>query len=1296
MAEGPNVDNRSITIQESAVGSAIISGDGNTVYVIHQTFEQKTTDIQRSDGEIGPNPYKGLAAFKEEDADRYFGREAQVERLWKRFQELFKQSEAPRVLPILGPSGCGKSSLARAGLIPELARRPLPGKEKIRVAVLVPGTHPVEALAGVLAKAVTNDPLPVEKAVEFERVLNQRNDASLFDGLRKIIALIPGITDSPLVILVDQFEEVYSLCKDDKARQIFIDNLLQAASDNTGNVSIVLTLRSDFLGEAQQHGALDNVISSDWSIIVPAMKALELRRAIVEPARKFGSPLNEAVVDLLIKDTQEREGALPLLQFTLTRIWEEKITGKNECDTYWEMGGVGGAVAQKAQEIYDSLQNTDQAIAKNIFLSLIELGEGAQINRRRVSIRKLVKKNFTFSSVINILHEFSAQEARLLTLSGEEEQETAEVTHESLFSHWQQLGRWLDESRDDIRFQRHLEEAVDNWKKYGYPDGNLWQPPELDLLKSYCKRTNQNLTEEQQRFLKRSIRIHNNRQIVGAFGICLLAGLAGLATLLAISFKRAEQEALVRQLATQAEWLGYQSTGLYTTSALLAVEVAKEIPPKRTPPIEIDRALRSGLKMLPFFKFQVEHEGSVNSVAVSVDGSLIATAGDDKKVRLWNFSDGKPFKVFNHNGPVSSVAFNREGTQIIATDGKVARVWNIESGQEASRFENEGSINSVSLSPDGTMIATGDENNTIRVINILTGDEIASFNHNGRFISDVSFSHKGDRLATAGRDYSARVWDIASGDEVAHFSHGGAVFSIDFSPDDTKIVTGSHDTTARIWEIESGKEIARFEHESAVASVDFGDSSQLVVTATWAGTARLWDVANQRELNRFNHTSPETSSGLLSSAVFGPSDKTVITAGSDGTAKLWLVTDGEFAENIDYQNSVTSVVFSSDGEKLAIGGGGYPTVLWDVAENREIISFPHEHWVNAIAFGPDDKLLAILGNDNTLKVWNLSQGNTLESEFNYESLSIFPSMSFNPIMKEIATIAGKEIIFLDVQSNREVARLEHENLLSAITYSPDGKFLAISDYDGGLYIWELDTNVKRKLFDFDYGHNLASVVFNPDGTLIAASGRAIREGETIQVIQVSTGAVKIELFHEYPVSSLAFSPEGTTIGISSYGGIVRLWDIHTGLEKTRLIYDYPVESLAFSPDGRIIATAMSPFRTDVDDFPNRSKVKLSKLLHSDLMKEICARTSRNLTAFEWTTYLEKDLDSYELTCKHKPIHPSVLAQSKKYAEAGNIRQAISVYQQLKRLQPDIDLDPSTPELESNPRTLAQQQASTQQ
>ena len=515
--------NRSIRIEKSAVGSAIVSGDGNTIYVIQQTTEQQSRQPQADSlARIGPNPYKGLAAFKEADADCYFGREAQVERLWQRFQDLFEQSgrknAVPRFLPILGPSGCGKSSLARAGLIPELARRPLPGKELMRVAALAPGTRPIEALAGVLAKATTQDPMPVTKTREFATELKLQTKVGNYDGLRRIADLMPNIKDSPLVVLVDQFEEVYSLCKDIDERQAFIDALLCASADPAGNVSVVITLRSDFLGETQRHRLLNQVIGSDQSVIVSAMTENELHHAIAEPAKQAGRSLDEALVDLLIKDTEGREGALPLLQFSLTRIWQGLCENKEPLQTYREIGGVGGSLAGEAQRIYNKLDDNEKAIARRVFVGLVQLGEGAQDTRRRVAVEDLVASRDTPATVKQVIDQFSSPGARLITLSSQGGEEITELTHEALLEHWQQINNWLDASRDDIRFQRRLDEAARLWNKGKRDRGRLWRSTDLALLKKYAKRASNNLTDLQSEFLRASERTARREQAIVALG----------------------------------------------------------------------------------------------------------------------------------------------------------------------------------------------------------------------------------------------------------------------------------------------------------------------------------------------------------------------------------------------------------------------------------------------------------------------------------------------------------------------------------------------------------------------------------------------------------------------------------------------------------------------------------------------------------------------------------------------------------------------------------------------------------
>ena len=491
-------DNRSIVIEKDAVSSAIISGNGNKVIIYQSQLERTVVeDTTTTAGEIGPNPYKGLLAFQESDSDRYFGREEQIEKLWNLFRALHEnttQPEAPlRLLPILGPSGSGKSSLARAGLIPELALRPIPGKSQARVAVLVPGSHPVEALATVLARMATLDPIPAAKTKEFEGLLKEASGGS-YDGLRRIANVLPGISVSPLVVLVDQFEEVYSLCKDKEERQIFIDNLIHAASDSAGYVSVIITLRSDFLSETQRHPALNQIIASPNHVIVPAMSEKELRRAITKPAENAGHALDDAVVTLLLKDTYGREGALPLLQFALTRIWEGLKKGVEPVKTLENIGGVGGALAQEAQRIFDNLNDEEQKIARRVFLGLVQLGEGASDTRRRADVDNLVGYKEQPESVKRVIDRFAHPGVRLVTVSSESGIETAEVTHEALFANWGKMKEWLDSSRSDIRFGRRLEAAAVEWRQNNKSKGYLLRGKQLQDAQVFRKQQNLNLT----------------------------------------------------------------------------------------------------------------------------------------------------------------------------------------------------------------------------------------------------------------------------------------------------------------------------------------------------------------------------------------------------------------------------------------------------------------------------------------------------------------------------------------------------------------------------------------------------------------------------------------------------------------------------------------------------------------------------------------------------------------------------------------------------------------------------------
>ncbi len=499
-----------------------------TVYADSRPMEPEQESVS---ADIGPNPYKGLEAFRETDADRFFGRERMIEVLWER---LCAQHERPRdgstplrLLAILGPSGSGKSSVARAGLLPKLAEHPLSGTQETRVAVFTPGPHPLEALAVMLSRIDPNPQMLVAKTAALLTVLKQETDGQR-EGLRRIADTLPDIAAQPLVLLIDQFEEVYSKDVEPDERRIFLGNLLRAAADPSRHVSVILTLRSDFLGQTQQHPDVNQAIGRNGEIVT-VMSDTELRDAIAKPAECAGHALDETCVDLLIEQTHDREGALPLLQFALTRIWDGLAQGTSPADTLRQIGGVGGALAGEAQQRYDQLTDTEKAIARRAFLALVQLGEGTRDTRRRISLRDVVAYGEDPADVQTVMRWFADPRARLVTLSAATDgTETAEVTHEALLDHWETLREWLDANREDVRFHRHLAADADYWERQGKPDGKLWRSPDLDLLRQYHQRARQDMTPVQVEFFEASVRKERYAQRVRCVTVTAITMLAVL------------------------------------------------------------------------------------------------------------------------------------------------------------------------------------------------------------------------------------------------------------------------------------------------------------------------------------------------------------------------------------------------------------------------------------------------------------------------------------------------------------------------------------------------------------------------------------------------------------------------------------------------------------------------------------------------------------------------------------------------------------------------------------------------
>jgi WD40 repeat protein len=878
--------------------------------IINPPQNDAGTDAKSKDSKIGPNPYRGLLAFQETDGDRFFGRGQQIKELWEKFRSLHEDESATRLLTIYGPSGSGKSSLARAGLIPALAKRPLPGRDRARVAVLVPGENPLEALATVLARIATNDLSPVAKTREFAKELSQTTSEGAYDGLRRIADNLPEIATFPLIVLVDQLEEVFTLCEDLAERDAFIGNLLYVAAKRSKRVSVIVTLRSDFLGATQKYPLLNQLIAPQ-GFFVAAMDTEGLREAITKPAELAEHPIDSGTVDLLIEQTKGREGALPLLQFALTRIWAGLAERKEPAETLREIYGVDGALAEEAQRIYRSLSPDDQEITRQVFLGLVQLGEGTKDTRRRMKLEQVVSRRNSLEQVQKVIARFADPGARLITLTDDADSETAEVTHEALFDNWKQLKDWLENSRSDLRFQRRLDEAVTVWQGNERPGGNLWRSPDLQLLRRYHERAGDDMNSLQVEFFNASVdaeeaqkqaaeraekeKKRQRQVLVGVLstGLVLTSG----TTIFALFQGQQAQRQRVEQLVANAQvsLAGNQPVNA-VINAIAATGLSQSALvqfPNHPQFVSVDGSLLDVVRVANLENNQLLHEALVYSVSSSLDGKRIVSGSGDGTVRVWDASTGAPIgKPFlGHTDVVYSVSYSPDGKRIISGSRNGAvRIWDASAGKPIGKplLGHTNAVTSVSYSPDGERIISGSGDKTVRIWDASAGKPIGKplLGHSSE-VSSVSFSPDGKRIISGSWDGTVWVWDASTGEPIGKplLGHKSSVLSVSFSPDGKRIVSGSWDGTVQVWDASTGEPIGKplLGHSSEVLSVSFSPDGKRIISGSRDGAVRIWDASTGEPIGKplLGHKSS------VSSVSYSPDGKHIISGSEDKTVRIW-------------------------------------------------------------------------------------------------------------------------------------------------------------------------------------------------------------------------------------------------------------------------------------------------------------------------------------------------------------------------------------------------------------------------
>ncbi len=1116
-------------------------------------------------------PFRGLASFDAAHAEYFFGRERVV-------ADLLARLVGSTLITLVGPSGSGKSSLLRAGLLAGLAEGVLPGSERWRQVLLRPGERPLDALGRALMSAGTG---------------GAGDDDPLVAALGSLKA------DERLIIAVDQFEEVFTACRDEAERSAFVEALAALADDADQRVVVVLGIRGDFYGRCAEYPELSSRIGAN-TVLVGPMRRDELRRAIELPARRAGLRVEPRLVMALVGDVADEPGGLPLLSTALVELWEERNDRTLRLSSYQQSGGVSGAVARLAERAYDRMSPPGRERARAILLRLTDADQPEPV-RRRVPLAELeTERDADTAAALAAL-----TESRLVTV----DDGVAEVAHEALLREWPRLRSWLDEDIEGRRLHQHLIHAAAEWQGAAREPAELYRGARLAAALDWAAGHGPALNELERAFLEAGEdagereaerqRRTNRRLRALLVGVAMLLAAAVVAGLLAISERQSARDAARVEAAQRlgAQALNEDRTDQALRLAGAGVALDDSVDTRGNLLSALVNSPPAALGMLGGFTGDAEIYG----VAVSPDGRLLAVGDAGGGVSVFDAASREQIGQYRlgdepGDGLVQTLTFSPDGRTLAVTGheppdkppGALLDLVDTDTLERRVRVvlppfphPTRFVFASAAFLPNGGDLvvqqipATG-SGSVLRKVDGRSGQLEGALRVAGSVAWGLS-PIADRRVFVTTQDNGTYEIDARRMRVVGHHPAGGQAGAL--SPDGTTFAVGSGNGAVRLLDVRSGKvRPMGGRHKAGVASLEFTPDSRTLVSSDGTGDVLVWDVAT-------GELSDELSAhrGDVPGLAVSPDGRTLYTGGYDGEVILWdlsgerrLTRPFTVRPPFGLTDTPRGIAVSPDGQTLAVTHSNGAVDLIDTGTLRRrdrLHALPG--FAAAVDFSQDGRLLAVTGQGGDVTLWDAG---TLAPAGRLKGLPAdSQSLSFSPdgdLLAAAVNTGRPELRIWDVRRRASIAKTE--TLAASLAFSPDGETIAAAALDRGTEIRDADTGGLVERLPTDGLSR--SVAFSPDGTLLAVGqfdgvGRLYSTDDWQPIGPPLAG-------HSQRITYVDFSADGRTLATASSDGTVGLWDTET---------QQPIRPGLTVEPNTFVAAAFSPTGSDLFAVPTRGQ-----------------------------------------------------------------------------------------------------------